>query len=187
MKKQVIIVGVLVMMAVSFAGAQTPKFGVGFSGGINIPIIQDDQKSGSIFEFRARFSALPFLTIEPKLSFSSYGSPDTFEDIIWDVDGSKITAYGVDGILGGALSGPGFAPFFVAGMGWYKISNDSYETIQDSETKFGFSGGMGFAIGITPKFSIDARAKAHFISWDGGAKKSLALLGGLNYAFGGGI
>ena len=46
---------------------------------------------------------------------------------------------------------------------------------------------MGFVIGVTPKLSVDVRGKAHFITWDGGAKKSVALMGGLNYAFGGGI
>ena len=183
--KKILFMCALVLLMAGMAAAQAPKFGFGASGGINIPIIQDDQKAGSIFEFRARFQALPFLSVEPKLSFSSYGSPDTFEDVVWDVDGSKIVAYGVDGVLGGA-SGPSVKPFFVFGLGMYNIKNDDTEVYLESKTRFGWSTGLGLGIGLGPAIELDARAKLHVISYEGSSsKKSLAITGGLNYYFGG--
>lgn len=183
MKKSVIAVGLVLLLA-GLASAQAPKFGVGASGGINIPIVQDDQKSGSIFEFRGKLQPLPFLGVEPKLSFSSYGSPDTFEDVVWDIDGSKLVMYGVDGVLG---SGPGLGPrpFFIFGLGMYSISNDDTEAFIESQTKFGWSAGVGLGIGVSPKFDIDVRGKLHVITYEGSSsKKSLAVTGGLNYYFG---
>ena len=179
-------VACLMVLIAGMAAAQAPKIGVGASGGINVPVLQDDQKAGSIFEFRGRFQALPFLALEPKLSFSSYGSPDTFEDVVWDVDGSKLVAYGVDGILGSGGGVPGIHPFFVGGIGMYSISNDQTEAFLESQTKFGWSAGVGLGIGIAPQMEIDVRSKLHVIMYEGSSsKKSLAIVGGLNYYFGG--
>ena len=175
----------LMVLVAGMAAAQAPKIGVGASGGINVPILQDDQKAGSIFEIRGRLQALPFLAVEPKLSFSSYGSPDTFEDVVWDVDGSKLVAYGVDGILGGG-GGVGIRPFFIGGIGMYSISNDQTEAFLESQTKFGWSAGLGLGIGLAPQMELDVRSKLHVIMFEGSSsKKSLAIVGGLNYYFGG--
>ncbi|MBD3258573.1 outer membrane beta-barrel protein [candidate division GN15 bacterium] len=185
--KKLLLTFCLVVLLAGIAQAQVPgpKFGVGASGGLNIPILQDDQESGSIFEFRGRLQPLPFLAVEPKISFSSYGSPDTFEDVVWDVDGSKLVMYGVDGVLGGG-AGIGIRPMFVVGLGFYNIKNDDTEAFLESQTKFGWSFGAGLGIGVAPKIELDVRAKAHIVMYEGSSsKKSLAITGGLNYYFGG--
>ena len=172
-------------MAPLLAVAQGSKMGVGASGGMNMPLLQDDQKSGSTFEFRGRFQAVPLFVLEPKLSLTYYGSPDEIEGVAWDIGGSKITSYGVDAVLSGPMDAIGLKPFFVAGIGFYKTSNDDTENVLESATKFGWSAGLGFGIGVSPKFDVDVRGKAHVISHEGSSsKKSVALYGGLNYYFG---
>jgi len=185
MRKYLLVIGGLMLLAVSHLAAEPIRYGVGASAGFNIPVLQDDQSKGTTFEFRARFAPAPFLTVEPKLSLTSYGSPDSFGDIgTWDIDGSKITAYGVDGVLGSAMGGPGFWPFFTAGIGFHSVSNSDTEAFIESQTKFGWNAGLGAAIGVSPQLAIDVRGRAHFISWGGTAKKSLSIIGGLNYHFG---
>jgi len=177
---------VVVLLLAGAVSAQMPKLGIGASGGVNVPVLQDDQKAGSIFEFRGRVAALPFLIVEPKISFSSYGSPDTFEDIVWDVDGSKLVAYGVDAVLGGGMGTAGIRPFFVGGIGMYSISNEDTEAFLESQSKFGWSAGLGLNIGVAPTFDVDIRGKAHIITYEGSSsKKSLSVGGGINYYFGG--
>ena len=75
---------------------------------------------------------------------------------------------------------------FMGGVGFYKTSNDDTENLQESETKLGFSGGLGLAIGLSPQFELDARGQLHVIPSEGGAsKKSVTLLVGININFGG--
>ncbi len=184
--KGLLTTAIAVLLLTAGGMAQAPAFGVGASGGINVPIIQDDQESGSIFEIRGRLEAVPFLVVEPKLSFASYGSPDTFNDVVWDIDGSKLVMYGVDGVLSGGMSGVGFKPFFVGGIGFYNIKNDDTEAFLESKTKFGWSAGVGFALGLSPQLDLDVRGKLHVIMHEGSSsKKSAALIGGVNFYFGG--
>ncbi len=184
--KYILVAMLGIVLLVGAAEAGELKLGLGATGGINIPIVQDDQKAGSIFEFRGRLQAIPLIVVEPKLFFSSYGSPETFEDIVWDVDGSKIVAYGIDALIGGGMGSQGFKPFFVAGAGLYRISNDDTENLLESQTRFGWSFGAGFGIGVTPAIDIDVRSKVHIITFEGSSsKKSVSIGGGLNYYFGG--
>jgi hypothetical protein len=177
-------VGVLLLF-LSVAPAQTPAIGVGFSGGMDIPIIQEDQSSGSIFELRARVRSLPWLMVEPKLSFIRHGAPE-FDSFNFDIDGSSVTAYGADVVLGGGMGLTGLRPFFVGGIGFYSVSNDDTEVAFESGTDFGWSAGLGFDFGFSPTLSLDLRGKLHVISSEGDAsKKSAAITGGLNYYFGG--
>jgi opacity protein-like surface antigen len=184
--KYVLLAMLGMVLLISAAEAGDLKLGVGATGGINVPIVQDDQKAGSIFEFRGRLQAVSMVVVEPKLFFSSYGSPETFEDIVWDVDGSKIVAYGIDALVGGGMGSQGFKPFIVAGVGLYSISNDDTKSFMASQTKFGWSAGLGFGIGVTPAIDIDVRSKVHIITFEGSSsKKSVSVGGGLNYYFGG--
>ncbi len=158
------------------AAAQTPKMGVGAFGGLTIPIIQDDQGSGKIFGFMARFK-LGFLSLEPNVAFAKYGEPDPVEGIDLGIDGSKVTSYGVDAVLGGGPGVPGFKPIFVGGIASYKMKNDD---TQYDESRIGYSGGLGFLFGFSPKLDLSVRGKLHVIPLDGGgSKKSASVTGGL--------
>jgi opacity protein-like surface antigen len=164
--------------------AHAGGFGVGAYGGLNIPVLQDDQGSGKIFGFKFRLKALPFLTLEPNLNFASYGAPEP-DDFDAGIDGAKVTSYGVDGTLGSTTPGVGFKPYFVGGIGFYSVSQpDEISEFVEDETNFGFSGGLGFEIGFSPKIGLDVRGKAHIVPIDGGgAAKSLTATAGLNFNF----
>ncbi len=159
------IVAVLMLVAVA-ASAQTPKLGVGAFGGLSIPLAQDDQASGTVFGFRARISLAGSLALEGQLGMTKWGQADPVDGITLP-EGSKLTSFGVNGILGGG-PGPGMKPFFLAGFGSYKIKND--DTGFD-ESRMGYNGGIGLGIGLGPKLSLDARGEAVIIPMDGGGSK----------------
>jgi len=184
---------VLIILAWSAAvlAQDGPKWGVGYSVGINIPVVQDDQGSGYAMQFRLRWALKNFFVIEPNLVYGKYGEPgdievDDHESFSPGIDGSKVMAYGVQGILGGAPGTVGFKPFFLGGIGLYKMTRDDTEGFENQDMQVGWTGGLGFAIGFSPKIDVDVRGQFHIMSYEGGSKKSVGVMAGLNYAFGGG-
>jgi hypothetical protein len=182
MKKTVLVLGCLALLATAVqAQAPAMKFGVGVFAGLNIPVIQKDQKMGTEFGFRARIGLLPFLVAEPNVSFIKWGKPDAVEGLELGINGSKVTSFGLDVALGGAPGLPGFKPFGIVGIGSYKVKNDDTKF---DETNMGYSAGVGFGVGIVPKIDIDVRGKAIVIPMgDGGSKKGISLTAGLGYCF----
>jgi len=192
MKKGLIAACLLVLMAATATQAQGGvTFGVGVSGGLTYPIVQEDQGNGTMFAFRARWALGGLGMLEPTLGFTSNGDPDPLEidgqtSLDLGISGSKITMYGLNFVLGGAPGGVGLKPVFMGGIGFYKTSNDDTENVQESETKLGFSGGLGLAFGLSPQFELDGRGQFHVIPSEGGAsKKSVSVLLGVNFYFGG--
>jgi opacity protein-like surface antigen len=182
MKKAVL---VLVCLAVLVSAAQAvtpaPKFGVGAFAGLNIPVIQKDQKSGTEFGFRARIAVLPFLVAEPNFTMTKWGKPDAVDGVELGIDGSKVTSFGLTATLGFAPGTLGVKPFGIIGIGSYKIKNDATKF---DESNIGFCGGFGIGIGVAPKIDIDVRGQAVVIPQaDGGSKKGLSLTAGLGYSF----
>ncbi len=181
MKKFLLVAGVLLLFA-SVALAQAPKFGVGAFAGINIPVVQDDQKSGTVFGIKGRLKLMPILVAEPNVSFGKWGDPDPVDGVDLGITGSKITSFGIDLTLGGMPGVKGFKPYAMIGFASYKIEND--DTGYD-ESKLGMAAGFGFALGVSPVLDIDIRGKAVIAPQEEGSKKAIWILGGLNYYFGG--
>lgn len=182
MRKLLVVSGLVLLLAVPSALAQDgPKLAVGAWGGLSIPVVQDDQESGMVFGFMGRFRALPFLVVEPGVSFTKWGAPDQIEGIDFGIDGSKLTSIGVSATLGGIPGEMGVKPFLVAGIASYKVKND--DTGYD-ESNLGWSAGGGVAIGLTPSFALDFRGLAIVAPQENGSKKALAVTGGLNFSFG---
>lgn len=180
MRKAVLAITLLLFLVPSIS-AQGVKLGLGVFGGFDFPVGQEDQAKGSVFGIRGKIKLLPIITVEPRLSFTSFGEPES-DEIPLDLDGSKVTSYGVDAVIGAPMGGQGFAMFGVVGAGFYKMKRD--QTFEDF-TNLGWSAGFGFAIGFTPMISVDVRGVAHVIPFDdGGTAKSVAVIGGLNYFFG---
>jgi opacity protein-like surface antigen len=172
-------VAVLLLVAVAVS-AQTPKLGVGGFAGVSIPLAQDDQAQGTVFGLRAKLSLNGFLAAEGQIGFTKWGKPDPIDGLDLGIDGSKITQFGVNGILGGG-AGPGIKPYFLGGFGSYKIKNDD---TQFDESRMGYNGGLGLGIGLGPKFSLDARGEAVVIPMDGGgSKKAVVGSAGLTLYF----
>lgn len=178
-----LIAALLVIGLVGAAQATTPtpiKLGIGAFGGVTIPIVQDDQSEGTVFGVRARFK-LSFIVLEPNATFSKFGDPGTIDGVDLGVEGSKLNSFGVDATLGGAPGLPGVKPFFIVGIGSYKMEN---EKTKFDESNIGYSGGLGIGIGLASKFDLDVRGVAIVIpQGDGGSKKSAAITGGLTFNF----
>jgi opacity protein-like surface antigen len=180
LKKSILIIGILLFIT-SFANAQSISLGVGAFGGINIPVAQDDQSSGSVFGLLLRVKALPFVVIEPNVTFGKWGKPDPVDGVELGIDGSKITSFGVDATFGVLPGVPGLKPYFLGGFGIYKIKND--DTGYD-ESKLGFSLGAGLGIGVLPKIDIDFRGKFIIAPQEDSSKKAIFITGGVTYNFG---
>jgi len=180
MKKLLLVLFSLLLLSVAVNGEGT-KIGVGAFGGMNIPILQDDQASGTAFGVMVRIKFLSFMSAEPNAVFGKWGEPGDVDGFQLGISGSKVNSFGVDGIIGSMPGTVGLKPYAVIGVGSYKIKND--DTGYD-ESNIGFSGGLGFGIGVSPKFDVDLRGKFLVIPQDQGSKKALTLTGGLLYYLG---
>ncbi len=155
--------------------------GAGAFGGLAIPVVQDDQSQGTVFGFKGRVKAMSIFTLEPNVMFTKYGDPD-IDGVIGDPEGSKLTSFGLDVLLGSSLGSPGVSPFFFAGIASYKTKNDQ---LQVDESDVGISGGLGLEIGLGPKLGLEARGRFVIVGTEGGGSKKAAILtAGVNYHFG---
>lgn len=180
--KKLLMACLLAALVASAAGAQSIKIGIGFSAGLDVPIGQDDQKSGSIFGFKARLKVLPAIAVEPNLFFTKYGQPSPEGIPDYDLPGSKITAYGVDLTLGSKIGGPGVKPYGLLGVGSYTVKRDEAD---QKFTKLGWSAGLGVEVGVTSLIGLDVRGKLVVIPYEGGdSKKSAVVTGGITYYLG---
>lgn len=179
MRKLLLLICVLALLS-SSAIAGPMQFGVGAFGGLNIPIAQFDQSSGTAFGFKVILKPLPLVEIEPNMTIGKFGDPGTVEGVDMGITGSKINSYGVDFLLGALPSGPLFRFYGLLGVASYSIKND--DTGYD-HSKMGMSGGIGLGFGITSKISLDCRSKLVVAPQEEGSKKALHLLCGINYFF----
>nr|MBN2277567.1 outer membrane beta-barrel protein [candidate division Zixibacteria bacterium] len=158
--------------------AQATQLGIGAIGGINIPVAQEDQGSGTIYGFKAKVSVIPGLVLEPNINFAKFG------DASFDFGtrpGSKVTSFGIDALLGAGMGVLGLRMYGIVGAGYYSVARD----YDDDTKKLGWSTGFGFELGISESVGVDLRGKLDIISSEGGGtKKSAAVAGGLNYYFG---
>ena len=166
--------------------AVSPSFGAGLFAGLDIPLAQDDQAKGSTFGIRGIVNAIPVVSFEPHLTLTKYGSPALDNaGITSDLEGSKITAYGVNAILGAPLGVPGFRPFFLGGFGFYKATRDQTAAFSDGSIDLGWLLGLDVGIGVSPMLGIDLRGQLTIIPSEGSSsKKSASVTGGLTYFFG---
>ncbi|MDZ4723255.1 MAG: outer membrane beta-barrel protein [candidate division Zixibacteria bacterium] len=180
MRKPILIISALLLMA-SSTTAVLPKFGIGVFGGLNIPVVQQDQGNGTLFGVRGRLKVLPFAVFEPNATFGKFGDPDDIEGIDLG-NGSDFNSFGLDVTLGGLPGVVAFKPFLVVGIGSYTTKNDMTK-VDNSDV--GYSVGLGVGLGFSPKFDIDVRGKAIIIPIDeGGSKKTINATVGLTYNIG---
>ncbi len=182
MKKALIAFG-LTLIVISGARAQEIKIGAGAFGGVNIPIVQQDQDMGTAFGIRGRIAFKPIIVIEPNITFGKWGEPGDVDGYELGIDGSKITSFGVDVAVGGTPGVPGLKPIIFAGIGIYSIKNDDTDF---DESKLGFDGGLGLMIGAMPYLDIDIRGTLMIATQEEGSKKAAIITGGLTYYFGAG-
>jgi hypothetical protein len=160
--------------------------GVGIAGGLNYPIAQQDQSKGSIIGFRGRVKVLPGIALEPNIYFTKYGEPKN-EAYGGEIEGSKITSYGIDATIGSIVGGVGIKPYGTFGAGYYHESPTKTKqgyVYKEGKNSFGWSAGFGIEVGIIPSLGLDLRGKLVVIPTEGGASdKSAVVTGGINYYF----
>ena len=189
MRKGLIAACLLVLMAAPLVSAQTgPKLGAGVFAGLSFPLVQDDQDRGTEFGFKVRYGLGNIIVLEPFLSIVKWGDPGEVELLaggtfdFGGLEGSKITAFGLDASLGNLPGQMGLVPYFVAGIGSYKVKN---ETTGYEHSAMGYSAGLGLGVGLSPRFALDVRGKAMVAPQEGGSKKAIGITAGINFAFGG--
>jgi opacity protein-like surface antigen len=178
--RRVLLVTLLVVLLSPLAEAEGILLGAGASGGLNIPIAQDDQGSGSVFGIMARIRFLSIFVAEPNVTFGKWGEPDAIRGIDLGIDGSKINSYGVNATVGNLPGVEGIKPFAFVGGAIYSVKND--DTGYD-ESKLGWSLGLGVAYGVAPTFDIDIRGTTVIAPQEEGSKKAAYITGGVTYYF----
>ena len=179
MKKSISVLGAILFFLMMVSLASAGRFGIGGFAGVNIPLAQEDVKSGILYGAKGRIQLLPVLGVEPNFVFSKYGDKDF--DNVGTREGGTITSFGADLVLGNPL---GFSRGrFYALLG--ANSNILKRKGMEDQTQFGLSFGAGLEFLPTEILGIEVRARLHGISLEGGGgRNNLELSGGLNYYFG---
>ena len=182
MVKRLVVAAALAMtLCLGTGAAYATGWGIGGFGGVSIPIAQDDASNGTVFGAHLKLSLGGMLGIEPNVTYFKNGDWEIDELPGETFEGSKITAVGVNLILGGAGPATGFRFFPFAGVKYYNEKNDFRDF---SDGKLGFNGGLGFEIGAG-SVGIEARASGEILPLDNdGSRKWVHVRGGLNYYFG---
>ena len=169
---------VLLVFIVPLSVAAGPV-GFGISGGVLVPIAQEDQAAGSVFGVKIRAKLFGPLTMEPNLHFGSFGNAEITG--VGSRDGSSIKHYGIDILLGAPVSKIGIKPYVFIGGGVYNTKRDGDETTNRS----GWSFGPGFSLGVRPEIDIDLKGRFNIAGSDGStSKKSVGITAGVIYYVG---
>jgi opacity protein-like surface antigen len=146
---------ILMLFVLAFlpCAAGATSVGVGAFGGMSIPIIQDDNGSGTVFGVRAPVSLLSLVTVEPYFAKISGGDKDQ------DIEGTTITRSGLDVTGFGAnvllTFGGKIQLYPFAGIGSYTLKRLSME----DQTNTAYTFGLGLGISPLPKLSIHVRGE----------------------------
>ena len=173
------------LLVVPVTEAAGPQFGVGVMGGLDIPVVQDDQGTGGYYGFRARARLIPLIVVEGSVRLGGWGEPDLgLEGVTDDLEGSDVTVLALDALLGSPMGrGMMFSPFAIVGFGSYKLER---EQTQQDESRFGWRAGLGLGLGLAKNFDADVRGVFNIITLEeGGSRKSVTAGVGLNFTFGG--
>jgi opacity protein-like surface antigen len=176
--KRPLVWSVLIIVLLSVTVAADPV-GFGVSGGILVPVAQEDQSSGSLLGIKIRANLAGPFTIEPNIHIGSFGNAEIAG--VGSREGSSLKHYGVDITLGGAVAKAGLKPYLFIGGGIYNTKRDGDETTNKS----GWSIGAGFALGIRPDLDIDIRGRFNIASSEGStSRKSVGITAGVTYYVG---
>jgi hypothetical protein len=182
MKKSILVLGVILFLSIMVSSASAARFSIGGFAGLNLPLAQDDAKSGALFGAKGRILLLPFLGLEPNFSFAQYGGKDV-DDVrgkSFAQEGGDITSFGADVVLGSLSAMGKIKVYGLAGMNYNTYKREELE----DESGLGLAFGPGFEFFPTEILSLEIRAKYHAIKVGEGGRVHLEVSGGINYYFG---
>jgi hypothetical protein len=172
--------------------AQAFRFSVGAFGGLNLPVAQEDTKSGTVMGLKARIPLTTYLAVEPNYTYLKNGDGEvkveTLGDITMTRDGGKYSTFGIDVVFGGVSGYKGFNAYGILGVASAKFAKKGLPDL----TKGSLWLGVGFEFGITEYLSADFRGKALIFPYkdddygngNTGSRKNGTVTVGLNYYFG---
>jgi hypothetical protein len=182
-----LLAAVILVMSVGTAGAIV-DISAGPYIGMNIPVVNDQAKSGRLFGLQAKVSFLSFLAVGAHYSSSSLGEVEhtffegqTDYEFTESIDGGDITSFGFDAYLGMTGFTPGVKLYFVGSLGTWKWKRDYTDEV--SETVFG----VGPALEVVLPFNLGLEGRGMFEiapTDGGGSVKSVVWFVGANYHFG---
>lgn len=159
---------VIILMITSCLSAQTPKVGVTFylNSGLSLPLapkgFSDYWNSSANFGGGAGYKISPYLTLQGFFTSNSFGFNDDQYidylgvDIAIDGGGLSITTATLNVKASFIASGGRVTPYFVGGLGYFKISGDDitytlglyHYTIPGPESKSTLASCIGFGVDI---------------------------------------
>jgi hypothetical protein len=171
----------LVLILTSTVWAQK-DISIGAFGGVNIPIVQEDTKSGSDFGIKAKFSPIPMIAGAAFFEARTFGDASfTLGATEYTTPGGNVTSFGVEALIGSTGGGPGPHLYWAVGISSYKWTRDNWEDV----SKVGYHFGPGLEVIIPAKIGFEIRGKFELVPTEGdGSRKNAILLVGANYHIG---
>ena len=156
----------LLLLALAPAAAGSATIGLGVFGGASVPLVQDDNGSGSIFGLRAPVNLVPLITVEPYFAKTSGGDKDQ------DVGGITYTRSGIDDTAFGAnvllTFGTGYQFYPFVGVGSNHLKRDGLDATQ---TGYDFGLGLGFKVPVA-NLSVAIRGALNMVTDPGSTDTS---------------
>lgn len=188
-KVLLVLLSVLMFSASSYAF----RFSVGGFGGLNLPVAQEDTKSGTVFGAKARIPLMGSIGIEPNILWAKNGDAEFDVEGGWNTtmkhEGGKYTSFGVDLVFGNIMGYKGFGAYGILGISSSKFEKKGIPDL----TKGTYWLGLGFEYSFSDHLSLDLRGKAFIFPYkdetnpnsdDKGSRKNGLITAGLNYYFG---
>jgi hypothetical protein len=175
---------VLVLILTGSAEAIT-DISLGLYGGINSPILQEDAKTGSGFGVKAKVAPIPFIAGALFYESRKFGNPEQkIGPLTYKGVGGKISAIGLEALLGSTGGGPGPHFYGMAGVSSYKWTRNNFPTF----SKTGYNVGAGLEIVLPVGIGVEGQAKFELIpDGNGASRKNGLVFVGLNYHLGLGL
>lgn len=177
MKRIALVVVAAIWLAAGAAHAVS--IGAGAFVGASIPVVQDDNSTGTQFGLRVPIGVAPLLSLEPYVAFSYMGdASETFGGFEYTRSGFDGTAFGVNAMLGNPGLIPGFQFFPFVGIGTQTLTRSGSEDISDICYNFGL--GLGIPLPVLG-LSISVRGELNMLATGDTSRKFANVNGGITY------
>ncbi len=163
-------------LGVAAGPATAGTVGIGAFGGVDIPIVQDDNGQGSTFGVRVPVAIHRLVTLEPYFAATSDGDVQTtIAGLDYTRSGFGISSFGMSALL---TLGSRFQFYPFATIGTNKLTRDG----SADQTMTGFGGGLGFGFAPAPKFMVHLRGAAQSLTEGGSGRLFANVTAGVSYS-----
>jgi len=169
-------VSLVVLLSAGSAGAVS--VGGAVFGGASIPIVQDDNGTGTQFGIRVPVHLIPLLSVEPYFAHSNLGDETRdFGGFEYTRSGFDIDSFGINVALGSAGLLPGVYPY--VGIGTHEM----VRTATEDRREVGYNFGLGFGFDVPPGINLNLRGELNLIATGDTSRKFANITLGVGYKF----